>query len=202
MPSRSLPRHRAERAAAIGQDATRAAATARPRARTPRATPSRTRTAVSTTEAGTLGDGTDAAASWATNVTRAALVKEYFESRAIETTIGVAALPVGIALALAGRKHHQKLTLALVAGFGVWLGLMAIDLLRDLVPNVLGDSVDDSGQRLRQLRQRRRRGVDFGARGGERLQVVRRRRRLDVRRSVSLRSRTTSLTTCPSRRRS
>jgi hypothetical protein len=69
------------------------------------------------------------------------LVKEYFESRAIETTIGVAALPVGIALALAGRKHDQKLTLALVAGFGVWLGLMAIDLLRDLVPNVLGDSV-------------------------------------------------------------
>ena len=88
-----------------------------------------------------MGDGTDAAASWASNVTRAALVKEYFESRAIETTIGVAALPVGIALALAGRKHHQKLTLALVAGFGVWLGLMAIDLLRDLVPNVLGDSV-------------------------------------------------------------
>merc|ERR1719223_1622661 len=125
MPSRSLPRHRAERAAAIGQDA-----------------PGGGDAAFANADAGVnTQDASDAAASWATNVTRAALVKEYFESRAIETTIGVAALPVGIALALAGRKHHQKLTLALVAGFGVWLGLMAIDLLRDLVPNVLGDSV-------------------------------------------------------------
>ena len=134
MPSRSLPRHRAERAAAIGQDAPGGGDAANANAD---AAPD----AFANADAGVNTHASDAAASWATNVTRAALVKEYFESRAIETTIGVAALPVGIALALAGRKHHQKLTLALVAGFGVWLGLMAIDLLRDLVPNVLGDSV-------------------------------------------------------------
>ena len=137
MPSRSLLRHHADAASIGRRDAGGGdGATARADAGATHASDGG-----ATTEAGTLGDGTDAAASWASNVTRAALVKEYFESRTIETTIGVAALPVGIALALAGRKHHQKLTLALVAGFGVWLGLMAIDLLRDLVPNLLGDSV-------------------------------------------------------------
>lgn len=138
MPSRSLPRHRAERAAAIGQDAPGGGDAANANAD---AAPDAFANADAGVNTQGLSDASDAAASWATNVTRAALVKEYFESRAIETTIGVAALPVGIVLALAGRKHHQKLTLALVAGFGVWLGLMAIDLLRDLVPNVLGDSV-------------------------------------------------------------
>jgi len=138
MPSRSLLRHHADAASIGRRDAGGGdGATARADAGATHASDG-----AATTEAGTLGDGTDAAASWASNVTRAALVKEYFESRTIETTIGVAALPVGIALALAGRKHHQKLTLALVAGFGVWLGLMAIDLLRDLVPNLLGDSVE------------------------------------------------------------
>jgi intracellular septation protein A len=60
----------------------------------------------------------------------------------METTIGVAALPFGIALALFGRKHHQKFTLAVVAAFGVWLGLMGIELLRELIESVPGDAVE------------------------------------------------------------
>ena len=58
------------------------------------------------------------------------LFSKMWSDHALTMTLATIALPFGIFFAVFGRAHHQRLTIALVAVIGLWLGLTGIETLR------------------------------------------------------------------------
>lgn len=74
-------------------------------------------------------------------VTAAMRWEDMWEQQPFNMTLAMGALPLGLFLALLGRRHHKTCSFVIVAVFGAWLGMLGVDAVRDVLEDlpVVGD---------------------------------------------------------------
>jgi len=94
--------------------------------------------ATSATPSATTTSGTSAEAM---AVTAAMRWEDMWEQQPFNMTLAMGALPLGLFLALLGRRHHKTCSFVIVAVFGAWLGMLGVDAVRDVLEDlpVVGD---------------------------------------------------------------